>query len=558
MLATRIRIHERVIGSCRVATKHLTTKAKISQNATNKTKKAVRNYSSLRDRGPNKASIVTTGALTLTGLLSYLLLDKDQDDTISVDEVKFHNRADDCWIVVNGNVYDVTRFLNIHPGGMGRIFEFAGSDASIMFNKFHSDATLEKMKEHVVFIGKLRGQFKRELSSEEAEIEQNMMRLPSLKAVLNLSDFEGVAKNVLPKSTLMFYATGSSDEFTLRENHYAYKRVFFRPKILQDVSETVDTSTTFLGTKVDLPVYISAFAGSRLAHPRGEMNLQAAAYNKNVMQMVPKQNSFSVEEFYSVVPNDQNQWFQYHFNTKEELKNAHDIVQLAESLPSIKGIFFNVDLADIGNREKDSRQRVLDGNSDVLDTITDNKFGHHPVMTWKHIEEIVSSTTLPVALKGVQRGEDVVLAAEKGVKAVVLSNHGGRQLDFSRPPLEVLAEAKQMLKSQNLEDKIEIYLDGGVRRGSDVLKALCLGAKGVGLGRPFLYAMAGYGEDGVNHLIEILRVEIENNMRLLGVDKISDLDETFIDPHNLKLRNPKVSDTLYDDGYIPMSFPKFR
>lgn len=168
----------------------------------------------------------------------------------------------------------------------------------------------------------------------------------------------------------------------------------------------------------------------------------------------------------------------------------------------------------------------------------------------------MSLTTLPVCLKGVQRGEDVVLAAEKGVKAVVLSNHGGRQLDFSRPPLEVLAEAKQMLKEKDLEDKIEIYLDGGVRRGSDILKALCLGAKGVGLGRPFLYAMAGYGEEGVTHLIETLRYEIQNNMRLLGVGKIEDLNDSFIDYKNLGLRNPRINDVLYDEGYLPLEFPQ--
>lgn len=145
-----------------------------------------------------------------------------------------------------------------------------------------------------------------------------------------------------------------------------------------------------------------------------------------------------------------------------------------------------------------------------------------------------------------------MLAAEKGVKAVVLSNHGGRQLDFSRPPLEVLVEARQMLKEKNLQDDIEIYVDGGIRRGSDVIKAICLGAKGVGIGRPFLYAMAGYGEDGVARYIEILRGEIENNMRLLGVDKISDLNEDFVDASSLKLRGARTNDALYDQAYQPL------
>lgn len=179
-------------------------------------------------------------------------------------------------------------------------------------------------------------------------------------------------------------------------------------------------------------------------------------------------------------------------------------------------------------------------------------------MSWKIIDRILATTDLPVGLKGVQRGEDVVIAAEKGIKAVVLSNHGGRQLDFSRPPLEVLAEARAMLKEKNLEDSIEIYIDGGVRRGSDIIKALCLGAKGVGLGRPFLYAMAGYGEEGVSKLVSILQLEIQNNMRLLGVRKIDDLNESFIDCKNLTLRNPKAGDSLYDEAYQPLIFQEFK
>lgn len=172
----------------------------------------------------------------------------------------------------------------------------------------------------------------------------------------------------------------------------------------------MNTTTEFLGAKVDLPVYITAFAGSRLAHPLGELNLQSAAYNANVMQMVPKQNSYSHEEFFPHVPDDQNHWLQYHFDTQEELDNLENWVKKAGTMPSVKGLFFNVDLNDIGNREKDSRQRASQAGSEYLNEMTDNKFGTHPKITWKTIDRVMQNTALPIGLKGVQRGEDVVLA----------------------------------------------------------------------------------------------------------------------------------------------------
>lgn len=512
-----------------------------------------------RSRTILKSSSLLTGGSVLAAILSLSALDFSGGE-IPVKEVMSHNKINDCWIVLNGEVYDISSFIEKHPGGADRLLEVAGKDATTKFLQVHSTEVLNKMKSHLLYIGKLKGSFEYTTSEEESKIKEMKSKIPPIERIFSLSDFEVVAKQVLPKSTFAFYATGSSDEFTLRENHYAYSEVFFKPRILQDIDPAeVDCSTTLLGAKVDAPFYISGFAGSKLAHPLGERNLQIAAYDANIMEMVPKQSSYSPEEFYSTVPDDQSQWMQYHFSTPEEILHFRDIIKEAETRPSVKGIFFNVDLADIGNREKDSRRRAVDVNNvSELNAIVTNRMGHHPKFSWNDVETIVSSTDLPVALKGVQRGEDVVLAAQKGVKAVVLSNHGGRQLDFSRPPLEVLAEAREMLKEQNLENDIELYLDGGVRRGSDIVKALCLGAKGVGLGRPFLYAMAGYGEEGVEHLITILKEEIKNNMRLLGVSKIEELNESFIDYSNLKFRIPRANDSLYDAAYVPLSFPEFR
>lgn len=464
-------------------------------------------------------------------------VENDIQIRISVDEVMKHNTIDDCWIAINGVVFDVTKFLLYHPGGVDRIIKYAGRDASGAFLQIHSTEVLDKMVEHIECLGKLDGEFEIELTEEEKRIQENMKHRPDINLIFNLNDFEFVARQVLPEITYYYFTTGASDQHTVQENNNAYNRVFFRPKILQDTRDP-QLDTEMLGNKVELPIYISGFAGSKFAHPLGEKNLQKVAYENNVIEMVPKHLGFPFAEFFSEVPKDQKMWYQLQFDSQEELDLVDKTLAKVESTGNVKGIFVNVDLADLGNREKDSKKRVEDADAAaVLSTVANNGNVNYPKrFTWDEIKHIQSLTELPICLKGVQRGEDVVLAAMNGIKAVILSNHGGRQLDFSRPPLEVLAEARVMLKERNMEDKIEIYIDGGIRRGSDILKALCLGAKGVGMGRPFLYAMASYGEDGVRRLFQILETEMKNNMKLLGVDRIEDLNEDLIDISNLKFR----------------------
>lgn len=473
-----------------------------------------------------------------------------------VAEVMKHNTLEDCWIAIDGHVYDVSRFLAQHPGGAARILRFAGGDASKAFKSIHTELVLKKMKEHVTYLGPLgEGEFLNK-KKEEHIIGFEEEEKPPLGQMFNLQDFEFVAKKVLPQTTFTYYATGASDEFSLRGNRYAYLKVFFKPKALRDVT-TVTTNTQMLGVDAEIPLYISGFAGSCLADPNAEWNLQRAAYKEKIVQMVPKQNSIDFNEFYDGVPEDQELWTQVHYYTSEELENMDELLSRFHARKNLKGLFFNVDVTAIGNREKDSKVRALDEDlGDTLNEMANNTGAEYcKTFTWDHLKKLVLKTHLPVGLKGVQRGEDVVLAAESGCKAVILSNHGGRQLDFSRPPLEVLVEAKRMLREKGLENDIEIYLDGGIRRGSDIIKAICLGAKGVGMGRPFLYAMAGYGEEGVVRAIQILKKEMSNNMRLLGARSISELDESFVDAKSLQFYNPSIKDLLFEGNYEPLGSP---
>jgi L-lactate dehydrogenase (cytochrome) len=184
-----------------------------------------------------------------------------------------------------------------------------------------------------------------------------------------------------------------------------------------------------------------------------------------------------------------------------------------------------------------------------------------PSLSWKDIHWFLEITKMPIILKGVQRVEDVLRAIDIGVHGVVLSNHGGRQLDTARSGIEVLAEVMPVLRAQGLENAIEIYIDGGVRRATDIIKALCLGATGVGIGRPFLYAMSAYGVDGVDRAMQLLKDEMEMNMRLIGASSIDALKPSMVDARGL-ISHGHIqmvpSDTLGHSVYDSLSGPKER
>jgi L-lactate dehydrogenase (cytochrome) len=196
-----------------------------------------------------------------------------------------------------------------------------------------------------------------------------------------------------------------------------------------------------------------------------------------------------------------------------------------------------VDAPQLGRREKDMRVKFVDDAPDLQDDEhLDRSQGAaraissfiDPSLNWEDLKWFKSITKMPIVLKGIQCGEDSVLAAKAGVQGIVLSNHGGRQLDTARSAVEVLEETMDALKNAGLENKLEVYVDGGFRRGTDIFKALALGAKGVGLGRPFLYAMSSYGQAGVERAIDILHDELVVTMRLMGCRSISEIRRDMV------------------------------
>lgn len=347
----------------------------------------------------------------------------------------------------------------------------------------------------------------------------------------------------------------------MRENHSAFQRIWFRPKVLVDV-EKVDLSTTMLGTKVDIPFYVTATALGKLGHPEGEVILTRGAKKHNVIQMIPTLASCSLDEIVSAREGNQVQWLQLYVN--KDRKITEGIIKKAEAL-GCKGLFITVDAPQLGRREKDMRSKFSDVGSNVQEKDSfDRSQGAaraissfiDPGLSWKDIPWFLSVTKLPIILKGVQRVEDVMKAVEYGVHGVVLSNHGGRQLDTSRSGIEILAEVMPALRERGWQNRIEVYIDGGVRRATDIIKAICMGAKGVGIGRPFLFAMSTYGLPGVDRAMQLLKDEMEMNMRLIGCSSIDELNDSLIDSRAVSQHVTTVpSDVLAGNVYDPLIPP---
>jgi L-lactate dehydrogenase (cytochrome) len=351
----------------------------------------------------------------------------------------------------------------------------------------------------------------------------------------------------------------------MRENHAAFHKIWFRPRILVDV-ENIDMTTTMLGTKCSIPFYVTATALGKLGHPEGEVVLTKAAHAHDVVQMIPTLASCSFDEIVDAKQGDQVQWLQLYVNKDREI--TRKIVEHAEKR-GCKGLFITVDAPQLGRREKDMRSKFSDPGSNVQsggDDIDRSQGAARaissfidPSLSWKDIPWFKSITKMPIVLKGVQCVEDVLRAVEAGCDGVVLSNHGGRQLETARSGIEVLAEVMPALRERGWENRIEVYVDGGVRRATDILKALCLGAKGVGIGRPFLFAMSAYGLAGVNRAMQLLKDEMEMNMRLIGAARVEDLNPSLLDTRGLLGGHSSFvpSDTLGLGAYDPLEAPRF-
>ncbi|CCH45371.1 hypothetical protein BN7_4953 [Wickerhamomyces ciferrii] len=387
-----------------------------------------------------------------------------------------------------------------------------------------NDDDLVIIQNHAYKLSNLPADLKFQLVQKLQSNNDQAYTKPDISKIFNLNDFEPIAQKLLTPETYAYYRTGAEDEITLRENQKAFKRIYFKPRVLKSVSK-ISLETSVLGSYSSLPFYITAFHGASFdGNNEGELPLAKSAGKYDLIQMIPGLSTIPLKQQVQSHGNvEVDQWLQVYL--RESFDEVLEKIKKAEETGKIKAIFFTVDVAQLGRREHESRIRDRSDYVKVPQLASD--------LNWDDLIKIRQSTNLKIILKGIQSVEDAIKSVELGFEGFVISNHGGRQLDTTRSSIEVLGEIVPELKKRNLYHKTEILIDGGVRRGSDIIKALALGAKSVGLGRPFLYALQTYGEEGISKVIDILREELTITLKLLGVVKLEELNETFVDTIDL-------------------------
>ena len=379
-----------------------------------------------------------------------------------------------------------------------------------------------------------------------------------LHKVANVEDLRSLAKRRLPAGVFDYIDGGAEDEITLRNNVEAYRKVAFKPRVLRDMTH-IDTSTSLFGRRLAFPLVLAPTGFTRIAHSEGELAVVRAATRAGIPFTLSTMATRSIEECASVAESDTRLWFQiYTWRDRSVVKN---LVERAEAA-GFEAVCLTVDTAVLGRRERDVRRgftlppevglgTIIDGmknpgwtwdflkadpirfanvegitaidGSTAVDLAEHMKSQFDPGLSWSDVEWLRSIWKGPILIKGIQTVEDALIAVESGVEAIAISNHGGRQLDGAPAPFDLLPEV-----AEAVQNRLEIICDGGVRRGSDIVKAVSLGAKTVMAGRPYLYALGACGERGVDHVLDLLQEGVERTMALTGVASVEDLSQDLI------------------------------
>ncbi|OQU94836.1 hypothetical protein CLAIMM_01128 isoform 1 [Cladophialophora immunda] len=363
---------------------------------------------------------------------------------------------------------------------------------------------------------------------------------------LNLNDLELAAKGVLPERAWIYYSSAAQDRRTYAHNMDDWKRIRFQPRIMRNVQK-VDTRRTILGFHSSLPFFIAPCALARLGHPDGELCLVRGAARANVPYCPSNSSSVSHDVLAGCLASEASGgclFFQLY--VKRSRRETLDNIRRARDL-GYKALVITVDTNVVGIREDDDRFKIKEAlNNGQLylspwrtalanpDPEAVLRAPHSATLNWEDLSWIKDAwqNAGPICLKGILTAEDAKIACDLGVDAIYLSNHGGRQLDSATSALGALMEIRRSYPE--VLSRCQVLLDGGVRRGGDILKALCLGATGVGLGRPFMYALSAYGTEGVHRAIEMLNDEIVTAMRLLGATSLSDLSPRMVNTRELE------------------------
>jgi len=354
--------------------------------------------------------------------------------------------------------------------------------------------------------------------------------------LVNVADYARAARRKLAKDVSDYYEGGALDEITLRENIASWEKLKLYYHVLAGIGPR-EINTTVLGQAISMPIVVAPTAFHKLACAEGEVAAAKAARAEKTLFILSSLSNTAMEQVLAVAASPR--WFQLYIYKDREITRA--LVQRAEAAGA-EAIVLTVDAPGLGTRERDMRNQFTLPEGLSVENLAPLGKGNLPDVTgsglaayvrdnfksdlgFDDLDWLCGCTGLPVVVKGVCRGDDARRATDHGAKALVVSNHGGRQLDTAPATCEVLPHVVDATG-----DRCEIYADGGIRRGSDVLKAVALGARAVMIGRPILWGLCVAGEQGATHVLEILRRELDEAMLLCGCTKLSDIDGLLLRP----------------------------
>lgn len=353
--------------------------------------------------------------------------------------------------------------------------------------------------------------------------------------LINLSDFEAAARELLPQQAFEYYFHGAEDEVTLRDNREAFNRIKLRYQVLAGVEDR-DLSTTILGHDISLPVAAAPTAFHKLAHPEGELATVRGVGSAGTAMFLSTLSTVAMEEVVAAASGPV--FFQLYIYKDRGLTEG--LVARAVDA-GCAGIALTVDAPVFGKREPDIRNRFQLPPGVKIENAAPAGYGGlpesfdgsgltsyinelmDPAISWSDLEWLVGASAIPVIVKGIVRGDDADRSIDHGASAIVVSNHGGRQLDTSPATIDALPEV-----AEAVDNRIEVLLDGGIRRGTDVIKALARGARAVLLGRPLLWGLAVDGADGVAAALDIIRNELDTAMALCGCSRIDEVSRDLL------------------------------
>ncbi|KAJ0314147.1 hypothetical protein Brms1b_007202 [Colletotrichum noveboracense] len=398
--------------------------------------------------------------------------------------------------------WQITAFLAVHPGGKAILLKNAGKDASDAFDSFHPVEIIDEYLKKDQIIGSFTAEQMEKISDSEdssndppESTSQGLdAAVPPVSQILSISEMEHYAMKKLNPKAISYYASGTDDEVTKVGNGTVFRSILLRPRVFVDCTRC-SLSTTILGNNVGMPIYVSPAAMAKLAHPAGEVGIAAACSKFQALQIISKNASMSPSAIVKACPDATFAWQLY---VLKDIEATERTLAQIRAIPQIKFIVLTLDAPFPGKREADERFKM----AEVAGGAPPQVWGTESGLTWKKTLAWLSKhTSLPIVLKGIQTHEDAYAATLfSSVKGIIISNHGGRALDTTMTPVQVLLEIRKFCPQ--VFDKIDVLIDGGVKRGTDVVKALALGAKGVGIGRAALYSLAVGGQDGVERALQ--------------------------------------------------------